>query len=149
MSPSNAVRTLRPPVLRPACDPLDRLDRVLERAVVELDHVLLPARGPGEAPRQVHVDHVEAARAQAELDRDDVDDDLVALAHLPEQHLVGPGGTALAADLDDQRLGRDDDAAAQVQAAAHGAAATASTIPSHTSSIFSRLRAGTISSAVW
>ena len=63
------------------------------------------------------MDDVEAAGAEPEVERGDVDDDLVALAHLPQQHLVGPGAAALAADLDLERLGRDDDAAAQLQAA--------------------------------
>ncbi len=99
------------------------------------------------------MDDVEAAGAEPEVERGDVDDDLVAHAHLPEQRRVGPGRAALAVDLDGERRDGDEDAAAQLQAAAHASpvtasspAATAVTIPSQTSSIFSRLAAGTRSS---
>ena len=61
---------------------LDRLDRVLEGGVVELHHVLAARRRPLQPAGQVDVDDVEAAGAEAEVERRDVDDDLVALAHL-------------------------------------------------------------------
>ena len=89
------------------------------------------------------MDDVEAARAEPEIERRDVDDDLVALAHLPQQHLVGPGRPPLAVDLDHQRVGGDDDAAAQLRAGRSRPVAVApasATIPSQTSSILSRLR---------
>ncbi len=40
---------------------LDRLDRVLERGVVELHHVLVVSPAPCQAAGQVDVDDVEAA----------------------------------------------------------------------------------------
>ena len=69
---------------------------------------------------------------------------------------IGFGATAvcphLALDFDQQRIGGDDDAAPQLQSAAHSGAAggdaAASRIRSQTSSILSRARAGTISSEV-
>ncbi len=73
-----------------------------------------------EAAGEVDVDHVEAARAELEVERRDVDDDLVALVHLSQQRLVGPGRAPLAVDLDRQRVRGDDHAAAQLQPAAHG-----------------------------
>ncbi len=95
------------------------------------------------------MDDVEAARAEVEVERGDVDDNLVALAHLAEQRDVRPGRPSLAVDLDRQRILRDDDAAAQLQPSAHASsAAAAATIRSQTSSIASRLRAETLSSAV-
>ena len=64
---------------------LDRRDRVLERAVVQLHHVLaLGAPRRSRPPGEVDVDDVEAARAEPEVARLDVDDHLVAgLASLP------------------------------------------------------------------
>jgi hypothetical protein len=44
----------------------------------------------------------------------DVDDHLVALAHLTEEGRIGPGLAPLAVDLDRQRLLGNDDAAAQL-----------------------------------
>jgi hypothetical protein len=101
------------------------------------------------------VNDVEAAGAEPEVERGDVDDDLVALAHLSQQDRVGPGRPPLSVDLDRQRVGGDDEAAAQLEPTAHASpvppspAAIAATIPSQTSSMVSRLRAGTNSSAVW
>ncbi len=112
----------------------------------------VPSSATLEAAGQVDVNDVETARAQLQVERGDVDDDLVALAHLTEQHLIRPGPSLLAVDLDRQRVFADDDAAAQLQAAAHRAdisSPAAATIPSHTSSIASRLRVETLSSAVW
>jgi hypothetical protein len=58
---------------------------VLERRVVELDHVLVTGPSPTLEPAgQVDVDDVEAAGAKPEVERGDVDDDLVAFAHLPQ-----------------------------------------------------------------
>src|SRR5215213_7981141 len=123
---------------------LDRLDRVLERGIVELHHVLGAALGPDQTAGQVDVDDVEAARAETEVAGGDVDDHLVARVQLAEQDGVGPGGPVLVADLHQQRLDREDDAAAQVEAAAHASpAAAAATMPSQTSSILTRLAAGT------
>ena len=79
---------------------LDRLDRVLEGAVVELHHVLAALPPALEAAGQVDVDDVEAAGAEPEVERGDVDDHLVAGAHLAEQRRVGPGRPPLAVDLD-------------------------------------------------
>ena len=96
---------------------------------------------PLEPAGEVDVDDVEAARAQAEVERLDVDDDLVALAHLAEQAGVGPGRAPLAVDLDRQRVLADDDAAAQLQPATHSARRSSlGRIASQTSSIASRLR---------
>src|SRR6201999_3479718 len=94
---------------------------------------------------QVHVDDVEPAGSEAQVEGGGVDDDLVPFAHLPQQPLVGPGGPALTADLDDQRRHGDDDAPPQVEAPAHAR----SRIPSQTSSILSRSRAATCSLVVW
>ena len=98
------------------------------------------------------MDDVEAARAEPEVERGDVDDDLVALAHLPQQRLVGPGRPALAVDLDRQRLRGDDDAAAQLQPAAHAAASAARRGDDPLADLEHRrrgLRPATCSSAVW
>src|ERR1700710_987391 len=142
---------------------LGRRDRVLERGVVELEHVLAIRPSPAlQSSAEIDVDDVEAAGAEAEIKRGDVDHHLVALAHLAEQHFVGPGRAALVADRNGQRLDRDDDPTAQLEPTVHaplapGApsasavapAATAATIPSQISSILSRLDAGTCSSSVW
>ena len=87
------------------------------------------------------MDDVEAAGTQAKVERRRVDDDLVALAHLTEQHLVGPGTPLLSVDLHNQGVGRDDDPTTEVQPAAHARAR----MPSQTSSIRSRSVAATCS----
>ena len=57
---------------------VDRVDRVLERRVVELHHVhALRCLAGLEPARQVDVDDVEAAAAEAEVDRGGIDNDLV------------------------------------------------------------------------
>ena len=91
--------------LRVAVFDLDRVDRVLERGVVELDHVdALGVRRPQPAG-EVDVDDVEAARAEPEVARLGVDDHLVADLDLADQRRVGPRTAPLAADLD-RRAGR-------------------------------------------
>src|SRR5690349_21189313 len=133
----------------PRVGALRGIHRVLEGGVVQLHHVGLALHPvPFEPAGEVDVDDVETARAEVEVERGDVDDHLVALLHLPEQNLVGPGRPPLARDLDQQRLGRNDGAAAQLQPTGHYSAAAA-TIRSQTSSILSRLCAGTTSSEVW
>ena len=59
---------------------LHRQHRVLEARVVELHHVRAGRALAVEAPREVDVHDVEAARAEPEVERLDVDDDLVARA---------------------------------------------------------------------
>ncbi len=91
------------------------------------------------------MDHVEAARAESELDRRHVHHDVVALAHLADESDVGPGGAPGALDLDLQRVGGDHDPTAQRE---HQAAAPA-TIASQTASIPVRASVPTDSSCVW
>ncbi len=56
---------------------------VLEGAVVQLHRVLVARRPtPFKPAGEVDVDHVEPPRAEAQVHGLDVDDDLVALAHL-------------------------------------------------------------------
>ena len=105
---------------------LDRVDRVLERGVVELDHA-----GPARPARlqsagQVRVDEVETARAECEIEGLGVDQNLITLAHRAQQRFIGPGRPALPVDLDDQRLLLDDDTAPQLQQDATSASATSS-----------------------
>ena len=101
---------------------LDRLDGVLERGVVELDHVLVPGRSTaGEPSSQVDVHDVEPAGAQPEVEGLGVDDHLVAFAHLPDQRAVRPRGALLALHVDRQRVGRDHHPPAKLQ---HRAAAS-------------------------
>src|SRR3954451_12810643 len=96
------------------------------------------------------MDDVEAARAQTHVERGNVDADLVALEHLAEQRFICPGGTLFTADLDHQRVLAGDDATGQLQSTAHPVSPPAwATMPWQTSSIASRLRAATLSSAVW
>jgi hypothetical protein len=58
------------------------------------------------------VNDIETAGAEGEVEGNDVDDNLVALAHLSQQCRVRPGGTALLTHPDEERIGRDDHAAA-------------------------------------
>src|ERR1700746_1644956 len=131
---------------------LHRVDGVLERGVVELHHVLSAGWIPLETAGEVDVDDIEAARAEAQILCRHVDDHLVDPAHLAAQPSVRPGETTLAVHLDRQRVLVDDDAATQLQLAAHpsdDSAPASATMPSQTPSIASRLRAETLSSGVW
>ena len=111
--------------------------------------MLAPLSPAFEAAGQVDVDDVEAAGAEVEVEGGDVDDHLVAGAHLAEQRGVGPGRPQLSVDLDGERVLVDDDAPPQLEAAVHAGAAAASTrMPSQTSSISSRWRVATHSSGV-
>ena len=94
---------------------LDRVDRVLERRVVELDHVDALGLAAVKATRQVHVDEVEPAGAEPEVAGLDVDDHLVAHLDPADQARVGPGGTPVAPDFDRERVGVDHDPTAQLQ----------------------------------
>ena len=67
---------------------------------------------PLKAPSQVHVHDVETARPELEVERLGVDDHLISFPNLAHQALVRPGGSVLAVDLDRQRLGLHDHAAA-------------------------------------
>ena len=97
------------------CARLHRLDRVLERRVVQLHHVLAGGALAVQAASEVHVDDVEPARAQIQIQSLDVHDDLVAELDRPDRPLVGPRRAPLARDLDGQRLGLDDDPPTQLQ----------------------------------
>src|ERR1700750_1483781 len=85
------------------------MDRVLEGRVVQLHYVGVLHPASFQAAGEVGVDYVEAAGAKVQVERGDVYDDLVALAHLAQQDLVGPGAASLAANLDFERVGGDDD----------------------------------------
>ncbi len=85
----HARRRLRAEVGLSVLD-LDRLDRVLERGVVELHHVHALGLGPVEPAAEVDVDDVEAARAEPEVARLRVDDHLVADLDLPDQRRRPP-----------------------------------------------------------
>ena len=107
---------------------------------------MAPARPPaGEAPGEVDVHDVEAARSEVEVERLGVDDHLVPRLHRADEGRVGPRVPAFAGHLDRQRLGRDDGAAPELQ---HRSAA-APTIASQTSSICTMRSAATLSSGVW
>ena len=88
---------------------------MLERAVVELHHVQPGAPLGVEPACEVGVDDVESSRAEREVERLDVDDHLVADAHLADHRLVGPGAALGAVDADGERIGRDDRPPAQLQ----------------------------------
>ncbi len=98
---------------------LDRLDRVLERAVVELHHVLA-ALPPPSRPRvrltwTTSKPPEPSPRSSAATLTTTSSPSRIS----PSSAGVGPGRPALAVDLDGQRVLVDDDAAAQLQAAAH------------------------------
>ncbi len=68
---------------------LDRRDGVLQARVVELHHVRAGGAVVAETAREVHVHHVETARAETEVERLHVDDQLVADPRGPDQPHVG------------------------------------------------------------
>ena len=119
-----------------------RVHGVLERRVVELHHVRALGARAVEAAREVHVDDVEAAAAEAEVDRGGVDHHVVArldraghrlereraAAARPSTSTVSSAAGPLALD--------GDDASAPQGEGAH-AAALCWTMPSATSSIVS------------
>src|SRR5689334_17510851 len=84
--------------------PLDWLDRVLEGGVVQLHHMGVPLSPALQPAREIDVDYVEAARAETQVQSSDVDDYLVALAHLAQENLIGPGAAALSLYLHFERL---------------------------------------------
>ncbi len=124
---------------------LDGRDRMLERAVVELHHVLAFGTFADQAAGQVDQHDVESARAQPEVERLGVDHDLVSDVAGSDQILVCPGGTVLFADPDLERTRGHDGPAPQLQ---HLAAAS-TRICSQISSISPRFSRGTHSSWVW
>ena len=77
---------------------------MLEAGVVELHHVRVRHAAPVEAVGEVHVHDVEAPRAEAELDRGHVDDDVVAGPALPHHRHVRLRRAALARDVDEHPL---------------------------------------------
>ncbi len=79
-------------------------DRVLERCVRQLHHVRARLRGQLETAREVHMEDVEAARAETKLPRLDVHDHVVALLDLPGHPRVRD--TRLTVDLAADQLGQ-------------------------------------------
>src|SRR4051794_39300493 len=136
----------RRPGLIGALGLLQDADRMLQRRVVQLHDVFVARYGALQAAGQVDVDDVEAAGAELQLDRGDVDDDLVTLSHLPHERHIGPGRAPLAVDVDRERVHGGDGAAPQGQ---HQAVPTPAAIASHTASMPVRASAATDSSAVW
>ena len=122
---------------------LDRIDRVLERAVVELEDVQVAAALALEPAGQVHVDDVEPARPEAEVERLDVDDDLVALGALARPGPGRPTRASLAGDLDLERIGGDDGPAPELQHAIRGSS------DDHAASIPVSASPETVSWGVW
>lgn len=71
--------------------PFDRADRMLQRAVVQLHHVLGGRTPTGQATGQVDVNDVKSARSEPEVERFDVDDQLVPRFARPDHGFIGPG----------------------------------------------------------
>src|SRR5262249_23101473 len=91
------------------------------------------------------VHDVEAARAELEIERLGVDDDLVPGLDLADEARIRPRRALAAVDLDPERIGASHDAPAQLQ---HQGADPA-TIASHTACISTIPSAATDSCAVW
>src|SRR5918997_1033242 len=137
---------------------LDPVDGVLQGGVVELDRApFLPARTSGlgpasEAACQVDVNDVEPATGQAEVERQRIDDDLVARLGLTGEAAIGDRRAPLAVHLDRQLDRRP---AASVDRRDHAAPQrephrpTRATIPRATSSTASSDATLTRSSGRW
>ena len=124
--------------------------RVLGRGV-RMDHHVRPAVGRElQAAREVCVEHVEAARAETELDRLRVDEDDVALLDRAGQTRVGDA--ALSVDLQPDEAVEalaDGGHRPPAQADRHQASRAASTSASVTSTMRSRSATAIRSSGVW
>ncbi len=111
---------------------LDRADRVLKARVVELHHVRPLAAAGGEPAREVDVDDVKAARAEPEIERLHVDDDLIAHLGGADERDIGDRRARAPLELDDEILlarvggsGLCDRRSAELQHSSVGAAGAA------------------------
>ena len=130
---------------------LDRLDRVLERRVVELDHVHALLAVAEQPAGEVDVDDVEAARAEPEVARPRVDHDLVADLHRRPRASCPPrpGDARRRRRPSAGRPPRRCRGAASARPAHPSVVPASSAIASQTASISSSRDAATLSCGVW